>query len=711
MSQKPTYEDLERRIEVLEEALTEARQDKAALEESEGKLRSLLDNAVEGVHHATLEHDLLQAVMDSAGNSHLVYLDRDFNFVRVNETYAAACGYKPAEMVGKNHFALYPHPENEAIFARVRDTGEAFEVHDKPFEFPDQPERGVTYWDWTLRAVKDPAGHIIGLVLSLYETTARKRAEEALLRARDVLELRVKARTRELRRSEATSRRQLIEIEMYYDMAPIGLCTLDRQLRYLRINKQLADFNGIPVSAHIGRTLRDVIPVGGEQREAVARQVLKSGVPVMNVELTGETVGHPDVKRTTRSSWFPIKDVDGKVISVGAMVEDITNQLRLEDQLRQSQKMEAIGTLAGGIAHDFNNILAGIIGFSEMVEEELPGNSPLVRYMKRILQASFRGRDLVRQILTFSRKTEQVREPIPLSPIMDETWKLLRASIPATIEMVLDMKAVTDKVRASAAEVQQIVMNLATNAARSMAEKGGTLTIGLSDIDFEPDSPIIDPEVEPGEYLQLVVQDTGIGMKPDIMKRIFEPFFTTGSVGEGTGMGLAVVYGIVKSLQGTVAVESKPGLGSTFRIFLPKVSTGIELRNPAPDDIPHGTERVLFVDDEELLAELGRDILEKLGYRVTALTDSSEALKLFLSDPDAFDIVITDQTMPKMSGLHLARQLLEVRDDIPVVLCTGHSDAISSGIAKTAGIRSFLMKPLSKRELAKAIREVLDAAD
>ncbi len=710
MSQKPTYEDLERRIAALEEALAEAMRGQAALRESERKLRSLFDNAVEGVYQQR-EHNLLQAVMDGAGNSHLVYLDRDFNFVRVNETYAAACGYKPAEMVGKNHFALYPHSENEAIFARVRDTGEAFEVHDKPFEFPDQPERGVTYWDWTLKAVKDPAGLVIGLVLSLYETTVRKKAEEALLRARDVLELRVKARTKELRRSEAISRRQLIEIEMYYDMAPIGLCTLDRQLRYLRINKQLADFNGIPVSAHMGRTLRDVIPVGGEQREAIARQVLKSGVPVTNVELTIQTIGHPDVTRTSRSSWFPIKDIDGKVIGVGAMVEDITNQLRLEDQLRQSQKMEAIGTLAGGIAHDFNNILAGIIGFSEMVEEELPRNSPLVRYVKRVLQASFRGRDLVKQILAFSRRTEQVREPISLSPIIDETWKLLRASIPATIEMVLDIKAATDKVRASAAEVQQIVMNLATNAARSMSEKGGTLTISLSDIDFEPDSPVIDPEVEPGEYLQLVVQDTGIGMKPDIMKRIFEPFFTTGRVGEGTGMGLAVVYGIVKSLQGTVSVESKPGLGSTFRVFLPKVSTGIESQNQVPDEIPRGTERVLFVDDEELLVELGRDILENLGYKVTALTDSSEALKLFLSDPDAFDIVITDQTMPKISGLHLAKQFLEVRDDIPVVLCTGHSDVISSGIANSAGIRLFLMKPLSKRELAKAIRSVLDATD
>ncbi len=394
-----------------------------------------------------------------------------------------------------------------------------------------------------------------------------------------------------------------------------------------------------------------------------------------------------------------------------SLQSETQKRMSLEERLRQSQKMEAIGTLAGGIAHDFNNVLAGIIGFSELVEGDLPVDSPLQRYMKRILKASFRGRDLVKQILTFSRKTEYIREPVCLSPIIDETVQLLRASLPATIEIVSDIRTAGDMVRASTVELQQILMNLATNAARAMSEKGGTLYISLTDIDFEPDSPVIDPGAEPGEYVQLTVEDTGIGMTPDVMKRIFEPFFTTRGVGEGTGMGLAVVYGIVKGLQGTIAVESEPQAGSTFRIFLPKVDAGDESQVFTHDPAPRGTERVLFVDDEDLLAELGRELLEKLGYIAVALTDSTDALNLFLSDPYSFDLVITDQTMPKLTGLNLARKLLKTRDDIPIILCTGHSDSVSPEIAKDSGIKELLMKPVGKGELTQAIRRVLDATE
>ena len=391
-----------------------------------------------------------------------------------------------------------------------------------------------------------------------------------------------------------------------------------------------------------------------------------------------------------------------------SLQSETQERLHLEEQLRQSQKMEAIGTLAGGIAHDFNNVLAGIIGFAEMVEEDLPEDSPLRRYMKRILKASFRGRDLVKQILAFSRKSEHVREPVSLAPVIEETLQLLRASLPATIEIVTDMRAASDKVRASAIELQQVVMNLATNAAHAMSEKGGTLRISLSDIDLEVDSPVIDPEVEPGQYVQLAIQDTGSGMTPDVIKRVFEPFFTTRRVGEGTGMGLAAVYGIVKSLNGAITVESDPGLGSIFRVFFPKISTCAESVTQRSDRAPGGTERILFVDDEELLVELAGDVLEKLGYRVTALTDSIEALNLFSSDPGSFDLVITDQTMPKMTGLRLATKLLKIRNDTPIILCTGHSDSVSPDIAREAGVRVFMMKPLTKESMAKMIRSVLD---
>ena len=391
-----------------------------------------------------------------------------------------------------------------------------------------------------------------------------------------------------------------------------------------------------------------------------------------------------------------------------SLQSETQERMRLEERLRQSQKMEAIGTLAGGIAHDFNNVLAGIIGFSELVEEDLPEGSPLQKYMKKILKAAFRGRDLVKQILTFSRKTDHVREPVSLSPIINETAQLLRASLPASVEIVLDVRTASDLVEASAVELQQILMNLVTNAARAIGDRGGTIRVALSDIDFEPGSRVIDPGAEPGEYVQLAVRDTGAGMGSDVTNRIFEPFFTTRAAGEGTGMGLAVVYGIVKGLHGTITVESEPQAGSTFRVFLPKASTDRSPRAVFPDEIPGGTERILFVDDEAFLAELNHDLLEHLGYRVTALTDSTEALHLFSADPSAFDLVITDHTMPKLAGLDLAENLLKIRGDIPIILSSGYSERVRPEKMTATGIRAFMAKPVEKRDLAQVIRSVLD---
>jgi signal transduction histidine kinase/ActR/RegA family two-component response regulator len=392
------------------------------------------------------------------------------------------------------------------------------------------------------------------------------------------------------------------------------------------------------------------------------------------------------------------------------LMEETKERAKLEEQRRQSQKMEAIGTLAGGIAHDFNNILAAIIGFTEMVEEDLPPESQSRPRIGRVLKAASRGKDLVRQILAFSRKTELERKPLSLSSVIHETFQLLRASLPTTIEMNLGAKATRDTILATPAEVQQIIMNLATNAFFAMREKGGVLSISTTDIDFEPDSPVLDADVEPGEYVQLVIADTGHGMEHHVMQRVFEPFFTTKGVGEGTGMGLAVVYGIVKSLHGTIAVESEPGKGSTFRICLPVARADENQESVVVKTTPRGTEHILIIDDEELLVEWGQAALERLGYSVTALTDSMEALKLFSVDPSRFDLVITDQTMPNLTGLHLARKLMAIRTNIPIILCTGHSDSVSPEKAKDAGIKDFLMKPLGKQQLAEAIRKVLNTA-
>lgn len=391
-----------------------------------------------------------------------------------------------------------------------------------------------------------------------------------------------------------------------------------------------------------------------------------------------------------------------------AYLRDITDYKNLEDQLRHSQKMEAIGVLAGGIAHDFNNILAAIIGFAEMVEEDIPLGKPRIEHVQRVINAASRGRELVQQILAFSRKTENARYPVSLAAITRETAQLLRASIPTTIDIILDITVTSDTVLATPVEVQQILMNLATNAAFSMQEKGGILRISIKEINVDSDSQVLEGEMVPGEYAQLVVSDTGSGMSQDVMERIFEPFFTTREVGKGTGMGLAVVYGIVKSLHGNIRVESKPGVGSTFTVFFPTIRADAVAEKHASRLTPGDKERVLFVDDEEFLVEWGKALLERLGYEVFATKDSTEAFEVFSSYPTMFDLVITDQTMPGATGLQLARNLRRLKSDIPIILCTGHSDAITPDNLIEAGIRELLMKPLSRKELAEAVKRALN---
>jgi nitrogen-specific signal transduction histidine kinase/ActR/RegA family two-component response regulator len=402
---------------------------------------------------------------------------------------------------------------------------------------------------------------------------------------------------------------------------------------------------------------------------------------------------------------------DGSVLGYQGIVRDVTETKKLETQLRQAHKIEAIGTLAGGIAHDFNNILTAIIGYTELTREDLPEGSRMQSNMQEVLKAGIRARDLIGHIMAFSRQDEGQRRPVQIGLIVKEVLKLLRASLPTTIDIRQDIKSQSDLISGDPTEIHQVLMNLSTNAGHAMREKGGVLEVRLVDEDLDAGAASQHPDLKPGPYLTLTVSDTGCGMDPEVMERIFEPYFTTKEVGEGTGMGLAVVYGIVESHGGAVTVDSTPGKGTTFQVFFPIIQTEEVEEVGIVEPLPTGRERVLFVDDEKALVDIGKQILERLGYEVAARTSSIEALEAFKAQPHRFDLVITDQTMPNMTGEDLAKELMRIRPDISVILCTGYSHMISEDKAKAMGIRGFIMKPILRRDIAYTIRRVLDQKD
>ena len=405
---------------------------------------------------------------------------------------------------------------------------------------------------------------------------------------------------------------------------------------------------------------------------------------------------------------------DNVPIGLRGIMIDITHQKeaeaekkKLEAQLLQTQKMESIGTLAGGIAHDFNNILSPIIGYSELAGDHIEKDSFLHEYIQEILIAAQRAKDLVKQILTFSRQTEYEQKPVQVKTIANEVLKLLRSSLPTTIEIRQNLQS-NATILADSTQIHQILMNLCTNAGHAMAEKGGILTVELTKTELDFDFTNRHPGTKPGPFLKLTVSDTGEGMSRHVLDRIFEPFFTTKDQGKGTGMGLSVVLGIVQSLGGTITAYSDPGKGSVFNVFFPSLGKRVGIEKQAGSPIPTGTERILFIDDEEPLTRIGQKLLESLGYDVVTRTSGIEALELFRSVPERFDVVITDMTMPKLTGNVLAEQFLKIRPDIPIVLCTGFSTMIDEEKARTKGIRAMINKPILKRDIAEVIRKVLD---
>jgi PAS domain S-box-containing protein len=402
-----------------------------------------------------------------------------------------------------------------------------------------------------------------------------------------------------------------------------------------------------------------------------------------------------------------IEWVDSRMVRL-QIATDITDLKKMETQLTQAQKMESIGTLAGGIAHDFNNILFPLIGHAEMLLDDIQEEGSIRDSLNQIYSSSLRARDLVQQILAFARHETSQLKLMKMQPIIKEAMKMIRSTIPTTISINQNLQPDCGPVTADPTQIHQIVMNLATNAYHAMEENGGELKVNLKEIQLGKDD-LIDPDMSPGLYACLTIADTGIGMNKEVMARIFDPFFTTKEKGKGTGMGLSVVHGIVKRMKGEIKVYSEPGKGTEFQIYLPIArDTSERQEQNANESILMGSERVLLVDDEAAIIIMEKMILERLGYMVLPCTGSMEALEAFKANPEKFDLVITDMSMPKMSGDKLAVELIKIRPDIPILLCTGFSESMTDEKIKSLGIKGFLIKPIERKALAKKIREILD---
>ncbi|WP_161629925.1 hybrid sensor histidine kinase/response regulator [Desulfogranum mediterraneum] len=500
----------------------------------------------------------------------------------------------------------------------------------------------------------------------------------------------------------------------YFDAHPDELRACAKKIRIVDVNARTLQLYELEDKEELS-TVADLLPLGAEwiiKEELLA--LLARGsfeVTVADRTLSGQEL-------TIELRVVVAAGYEDTWERVYVSVLDITEQTRLkkekeqyEQQMQQSRKLEAIGSLAGGIAHDFNNILAPIIGRAELMILESGEESGVRDHCRKILDASKRARDLVRQILTFSREVDQEIKPLAMQPIVDEVVALVRPTLPATIALQTSLKPDLPFIMADSTQIHQVVMNLVTNAFHAMEETSGTLSLEL-DEQLLTIAECLDEQFSPGRYLCLRVADSGHGMDRATLEKIFNPYFTTKARDKGTGLGLSVVHGILRSYGGTIRVESEVGVGTTFSLFLPVV----ELRPPRPGlkprqgPLPRGDEHILLVDDEHSVAEVCKGMLEKLGYKVTMRVSSLEALEAFRKLSDQIDLVITDLTMPQMTGLQLVAQLKQVKADIPGIICTGFSEQLDSSKPSTVGVDAYLNKPVLMEDLAYDVRAVLDEA-
>src|SRR5215471_12158286 len=514
---------------------------------------------------------------------------------------------------------------------------------------------------------------------------------------------RYRARLEHERIQNALSEREA-QLRLVTDALPVGISYVDVEQRYHFVNRTWEVWGGQSRTTLYGRHVEEV---WGQEAYTLTRAYIEAALAGQSCTCEREMPLAHTGRRVFHLMFIPDLDARGHCRGCFTLITDVTERKHLETELRQAQTMHAIGTLAGGIAHEFNNILMVILGYTSLVLNDVPQGSITWSNAQKVLMAGERARDLVQQILAFSRQGKVEHRPAKLHLLVQETLGLIRRTLPVTILLQQDVEKDVGTVLTSITEVHQIMLNLCANAAHAMREVGGTLEIRLDTLEVQGLPTSQHPVLRPGSYAWLSVRDTGHGMPPDVVEHIFEPFFTTKEVGEGTGMGLAVVHGIITHHGGAVTVRSTPGQGTTFDIYLPRIAETTTTIAALPEPIIPGKGRVLYVDDDTSLAHLGHALLTSLGYEVVACTSGDEALRVFLQAPQSFDLVITDQTMPRMTGETLVRTLRHIRPNIPVILCTGYSHSIDAGKARAQGIEAFLMKPLSIDTLAPTIQRLL----
>jgi PAS domain S-box-containing protein len=553
------------------------------------------------------------------------------------------------------------------------------------------------------------------LALGLHEHQRKERFAkaireelEALVKRRTGVLLqtnaRLKAEIEERQRAERSMRESERRFRMLFDNLFDAQLLMEADGRIRDVNHAACRLLSCSKESLFGRPVAELFP-GHESTRilGIFADAAKDGMAYIEESaLHGENQSHIPVEGGAVGL-----DMDGRRHVVFSL-RDISYRKQLQSQLQQAQKMEAMGSLASGIAHDFNNILSAIIGYTEIVRMDLSEDSLACRNLKQVLAASDRAKNLVQQILSFSRQTENVNKPVKISMIVAEALKLIRATLPASISIQQRLES-QSYVNCDPTQIHQICINLCTNAGHAMEEDGGVLEVCLTDITLDDHFASTHSGMSPGPHLQLSVADTGKGIAEPVIGKIFDPFFTTKDFGKGTGMGLPVVRGIVSAAGGGLTVESQPGRGCCFNVFLPVITDEPDAESPLAHPVMKtGLERILFVDDEKFQADLATQSLGRLGYTVVAKTSSLASLSLFKQDPDAFDLVITDLTMPQLAGKALAEKMHEIRPDIPIILSSGFSTAISDDVARSMGFSAYLKKPLVMRELAAAVRDVLD---